>query len=173
MRGTIHICLQEAIIQKYGEEKWDTALLESGFPRQHKFYSVDDIDEKQTIQLFVKLTQVLGITLKELFDVFGEHWACVYAPREYQIFYLGSKNTKDFLEKIDNIHQVVTNSFKNAYPPRFSVTWLNDKTLEVNYTSSRNLLELALSITKGLAKYFDENIRIEKLSEKQAKIYFE
>ena len=45
MKGTIAICLQNLVTEKYGKDKWLNILIKSGLPNDLKIYEHHDIDD--------------------------------------------------------------------------------------------------------------------------------
>ena len=116
-------------------------------------------------ELFVLSANVLGIELSQLFDEFGEHWCVEYSPKVYGVFYRGMNSTRDAVTKLDRVHETVTNHIPNAYPPRFVYNWQSENVLELLYKSDRNLIDLFISLVKGLNKKFGDYTEIDKRSE--------
>lgn len=175
MKGTIHYCLEESIIKVYGEEAWGKVMTAFGNEADFSFGTQirEDIDEVQSIELFVLTSTVLKVPITEIFDVFGEHWCVDYSPRVYGVFYRGMKSTKDAITKLDHVHEVVTGHIKGAYPPRFIYEWESDNVLHITYKSDRNLIDLFISLIKGLDIKFSDTTNIEKLDEQRLRLTFE
>lgn len=174
MKGTIHYCLEETIIKEYGEEGWGTIMKSLGYPEDFSYGTKirDDIDEVQSIELFVLAANTLKVPLTKIFDLFGIHWCVDYSPRVYGVFYRGMTSTKDAITKLDHVHEVVTGHIKGAYPPRFKYDWVNDNVLNLEYQSDRNLIDLFISLIKGLDVKFDDNTLIEKKDEQHLQLTF-
>ena len=51
----------------------------------------------------------------------------------------------------------------NAHPPRFTYEEPDDKTLIITYISVRGLIDLFISIAKGLVKKYNEDVEITKI----------
>ncbi|GAB4398663.1 MAG: hypothetical protein OHK0053_17730 [Microscillaceae bacterium] len=162
MKGTIHKCLEEMVIEKHGEAVWQTCLLHAGFDKHREFYPTEDVEEEASLQLILGTATSLDISLAELFDDFGEYWCCTYAPKRYSFWYVGVKTAKEFILRLDDIHSLVGKHFNNAQPPRFNYAWQDPSQtiLRVQYSSNRRLIDLYISLAKGLGKYFQEEIQI-------------
>jgi hypothetical protein len=175
MKGTIHYALEEMIKSKYSEEAWQKCALAMGYEDDFSFalQIQADIDEAESLQLFVKSAETLSVPLSEVFDNFGEYWCCEYAPQLYKVFYIGLESTKQALTKLDWIHEAVTKRIENSRPPRFKYSWINEEELILNYQSSRPLIDLLISLIKGLDKYFGNQTNIEKLSSSELKLRFD
>ncbi len=116
--------------------------------------------------------EVLNLSLTQLADAFGDYWINVYTQRLYWVYYKESKNAKDFLLKMDNIHVKLTKDIPNAHPPRFEYEWKDDHTLIIHYRSKRKLIDLVVGIAKAVGKYYKEDLQVKKLSEDKVEIKF-
>ncbi len=174
MKGTIHYCLEELMLEKYGQDAWENCVQLMGYEEGFSFDLAirDDIDEKESINLFVKAAEAANVSIPQIFDDFGEHWCCVYAPTLYGAFFEGSNNTKQALLNLDWVHSVVTKKIENARPPRFHYDQLNEDVLEIEYKSDRHLIDLFISLIKGLNKKYGDHSMIEKLSEAKIRLTF-
>ncbi|MDH5609900.1 MAG: heme NO-binding domain-containing protein [Cyclobacteriaceae bacterium] len=174
MKGTIHYCLEGTIIKNHGEKAWQNCMKAAGLPSDYTYITKirDDIDEKESINLFVTCSKSLNIPLTELFDQFGAYWCCHYAPEIYAAFFVGIKSTKNAITKLDWVHDRVTRHIPNSNPPRFIYNWLNDDKLQLTYQSERGLIDLFISLIKGLNTCFKDTCRITKNSPTQLILEF-
>lgn len=166
MKGTIHKCTEKLVIEKFGLEKWEECLRSVGLEEDHVFMVNDDVDENVTMQLLRNAPAILGITNEQLYDAFGEYWVHVYALKVYPAYYEGVNSTKEFLLKLDNLHAEVTQNIENAKPPRFTYNWDTPNELVMNYSSSRGLVTLFMSLVKGLASFYKEAIEVSNVENK-------
>jgi hypothetical protein len=173
MKGTILKCLEEMVKTNYGHQVWEECLKASNLPVFHMFSITEDINEKLSIDLFVRTAGVVKKTVPEIFDEFGIHWSCVYAPRIYTAFYKGTQSTKEMVLKLDSIHNFMTQSIANARPPRFQYEWLNERELRLRYNSQRGLIDLFISLLKGLDQHYSCNTKIDKRSEEELVLVFD
>ena len=158
--------------EKFGKEKWDDILQKSGFPKGTMFLPTQDINDNDVFKIINTLCKELNISLQQAFDAFGEYWACSFAPKLYAPFYNQAKSAKDFLLKMDEVHILTTKSMPGAKPPRFKYEWKDDKTLIMTYESPRRLIDLVVSLVKGVGKYFKENLNVRKISPDKVEIVF-
>jgi hypothetical protein len=173
MKGTIHKCAEKLIIEKFGIEKWQDCLKSVGLSEYYTFMINEDVDEKTTMQLLQNATTILGITMEQLFDAFGEYWVHVYAPKMYPEYYEDIHSAKQFLLNIDKIHSEVTENIPNAHPPRFTYNSPDDNILEMKYNSSRGLVHLFISLAKGLASYYKEKVKIDLIDKDTVRFEFQ
>jgi hypothetical protein len=172
MKGTVLKCLGELVKEKFGEQRWREILADANLPTDSFFSPLDDIDDKITYGVIGSACKVLKLTKAQAFDAFGEYWMCVYGPKVYPRYYDGITSAREFMLKLDALHVVVTRSMKNAKPPRFDYSWRDKNTLVMRYKSERSLLDLMVSMTKAVGKYFEENIVVRKSGADEIEIVF-
>ncbi len=79
------------------------------------------------------LCNVLGISLQQAADAFGEYWVCKFAPKTYPFYYKGINSAKEFLLNMDKVHELTTKNISGAMSPRFNYEWKDNKTLIMTY----------------------------------------
>ena len=172
MKGVIAICLGELVKEKFGTENWERILEMSGLDPKTEFLAFQDIDDDAIMNVLDSTCKVLKISMSQAADAFGAYWVNVYAPKMYKIYYRNIKDAKEFIIKMDEVHDKVTKSMKNAKPPRFQFEEPDEKTLIVNYRSHRGLIDIYIGLVKGVGIYFNENLRITKIGATKVKITF-
>ena len=172
MKGAIVNCLAELVKEKFGKDTWERVLEYSDLNKHASFMIIQDVEDEKVLKVIDSVCKVCNITFTQAADAFGEYWVNTYAPRLYSAYYSGAYSSKDFLLKMDSIHQRVTTNIKNAHPPRFDYSWVNDKTLIMTYKSSRNLIDLFIPLVKAVGTYFKENLQVAKLSNDKVQIIF-
>jgi len=172
MKGIIVKCLAELVNEKFGHEKLVEAYNDAGVDAKKIFLVTEDVDDALVLKVVGAVCKVLNITLPQAADAFGDYWVNSFAPKIYSIYYKNVNSTKEFLLKMDEVHQKATKNLPNARPPRFSYKWENEKTLIMGYRSHRNLIDFLVGLARGVGKYYKENIKVTKLNEKEIKIVF-
>lgn len=171
MKGAIVDCIEELIKKKFGKENWETILKDSGL--ELTFYlASDDIEDSKVFNIIHSICKINQMSLEQVFDAFGDYWVNEYAPKFYQFVYEECSNAKEFLLKMDQVHEEATSDLPNSNPPRFTYSWKNSNTLIMHYNSKRNLIDLMISLIKGVGKYYKENLKIRKIDEKKVEIQF-
>lgn len=173
MKGIIVRCLAELVKENFGDKKWQEILESSGFNKYSSFLATHDINDSDVMKMISSVCKVLNISLEQAADAFGDHWVNKFAPKIYSDYYKDVSSAKDFLLKMDSIHQEATVTMRNAHPPRFEYNWENEKTLVMVYNSERGLIDILVGLIKGVGKYFNENLQVTKLDNKKVRIVFE
>jgi hypothetical protein len=172
MKGVIAHCLRALVVEKFGQDKWEQALVGAGLDKNTSFLVTQDVDDGAVLKVVGSVCNVLNISLEQAADAFGEYWVCSYAPKIYKAYYQGKNSAKDFLLKMDEVHQLTTANMPNAKPPRFDYSWEGDKTLIMKYKSHRNLLDFLAGLVKGVGKYYKEPLQVVKNGSDSIKITF-
>ena len=172
MKGVIVKCLEELVITKFGKEKWEQSLEDVGQKKNMVFYILSDVEDATVIKLVEAVCKNLNLTLSQATDAFGDYWINNYSQDIYKIYYKKNKTAKEFMLNMDDLHITMTKTIENAKPPRFTFEWKDDKTLVVHYNSHRGLIDFAIGLTKGVGKYYKENLEVKKLSPDKFQIVF-
>lgn len=172
MKGVIASCLKELVVNKFGNDKWESAVVMAGFNQTTAFLPTQDVDDTDVLKVVESVCKVLNISLPQAADAFGEYWVCTYAPKIYKPYYRMATSAKEFLSKMDDVHRLTTETIPNARPPRFEYTWIDDKTLIMKYNSKRKLIDFMVGLIKGVGKHFKENLQVSKLDDDSVKVLF-
>lgn len=172
MKGAIVQCLGELVTTRFGENKWQKSLEKAGMSRTSFFMPLQNIDDTNVMKLIQSVCNVTNITPAQAADAFGDYWVNVYAPKIYTVYYKGSKNAKEFLLKMDSVHDIVTKNMPNARPPRFEYKWTDERTLTIDYKSQRAMIDIFIGLIKGVGKYYNENLFVTKLGPDRVQVIF-
>jgi hypothetical protein len=159
MKGTIVKCLEELVRTKHGDGQWKAILAESGMPPTTLFFTMAIVPDDDVVKLLRSTATVLGVTLEEAMDAFGDFWSTTYAPSIYGAYFKKAKGAKDFLLNLDHIHVAMTKT-AGASPPRFRYEWRGDRHLIMHYDSPRGLVALMPGLIRGVGRYFRESLSV-------------
>lgn len=172
MKGTIARCLAEMVTEKFGKDKWESALEKAGLKRDTRFMSQEDIDDTIIIKIVEAVCKTLDVSWVQAADAFGDYWSTVYAPKIYKPFYDSAGSAREFLLKMDQLHVAMTKNMPGAHPPRFEFEWQDDKTLIMKYISPRGLIDFVVSLAKGIGHYYKTNLKVTKRNNDSVEIVF-
>jgi len=172
MKGVILMCLGELVTKKFGDDKWKAILRGAGKSENSTFLAVANIDDSDATKVIEQTCKVLGITLPQAADAFGEYWACTFAPKMYKMFYDGKKSAKELISSMDDVHRIVTKNIAGARPPRFDYDWKSDNKVVISYKSHRGLIDILIGLIKGVGKYYRENVIVRKLDGRNVEVTF-
>lgn len=172
MKGAIVQCLGDLVKSSFGNDKWESSLEKAGLSKTSFFMPLQNVDDEKVLKIIDSLCKIANISPPQAADAFGNYWVNVYAPKVYGSYFQGSSSAKDFLLKMDSVHESVTKNIQNARPPRFEYEWRDPKTLIMRYKSSRGLIDILAGLVKGVGKYFKEDLKVTKLSNDKLQIIF-
>ena len=172
MKGVILQCLREMVKSKFGEAKWNEIVKEAGTDAPALILASSDIEDSTALGCVHAACNVLGVTLPQAADAFGDFWMNEFAPKIYPSLLQGSVSAKDFLLLMDETHQRVTRTIPNARPPRFTFDWEDATTLLMTYQSERCLIDVAVGLAKGVGRYYKESLTVERVSDSQLRVRF-
>jgi hypothetical protein len=172
MKASVVKCIEDLVTEKFGRDKWDAILSASGLPGDSMFLPIADVPDEKAMEIVQNTAAVLGITVNQALDAFADYWVNVYGLKVYKAYYHGAKTAREFMLRLDGMHERLTRNIANAKPPRFAYEWKNADTLVMTYQSERGLIDLAVSMTKAIGTYFGEEINVTKLSTTRLEIVF-
>ena len=174
MKGIIPICLMEMVITKFGDDKLDHILNQANIYNKNylQFLPIEDVPDTDVLNIFNATAVVLNVPLKQVADEFGEYFCVTYAKKIYAPYFDNVKGAKDFLMKMENIHDRVTRSMLNASPPHFEYIDKAPDRLLMKYFSPRNLQPIWLGCIKGVGIAFNEKLDINVIDDNTVEIVF-
>jgi methyl-accepting chemotaxis protein len=170
LKAIIVNCIRDLVRDKFGGDTYKSVAKNVGLEDKTYLNNVD-IDEDTFRKLTNELSKVTKLSANQIFDAFGDYWVNVFSQKYFKSYYRTYKNTKDFLKAMDKIHVNVTNTYGGSTPPRFTFEENGNK-LIMHYNSQRNLIDLLISLVKGVAKYYNERINVNKINDKTIEIEF-
>src|SRR5262249_2371517 len=135
MKGSVLDCIEMLVSEKFGRPQWEEILSMAGQTRKGGFLPSEDIDDPTVFAVLEALCAKLGLTTEQALDAFGEYWMNIYAPRYYKAYFYGARSAREFLLRMDQVHERLTKNIPNARPPRFQYRWLDNRTLIMEYSS--------------------------------------
>lgn len=173
MKGVIVKCIEELIVSSAGKPIWTQILEKAGFSKHQIFLPGSDVADADVLKIIESTCAITQKSFQEVIDLFGDHWINVYTPRMYGHYFSQLKSAKELIFKLNDIHVATTRNIEGARPPKFEIEQISDKVLMVKYISHRGLIDIYISIVKGMARKFNEKIEIEKISPEFVKLTFD
>jgi len=173
MKGVILLALKEMVIERFGgASRWEEILETAGITEKLHILPITDIDDRIVMDILNGLMKVLNINIEKAGEALGDYWINVYAQKFYKAYFVGVKNAKEFLLKMDNVHTASTKNLPEASPPKFQYEWKDDNTLIMKYLSKRKLIDIMVGLIKGVGKYFNEELKVRKIANDRVEIVF-
>jgi hypothetical protein len=162
MYGIVNKAIQELVELNFGEETWKKVHEKSRIKEDY-FISNEAYDDDITYQLAGAVSEVTGLSLREVLIAFGEFWVLHTGKEKYgSLMKAGGDSLKEFLVNLPNFHSRVMMFYPKLTPPEFRVNNIAERSLDVHYYSGRQgLQEFVRGLLQGLGKLYETPVTIE------------
>ena len=162
MYGLIHNALRSMVVQEHGEPLWQL-ILESMEIEADVFLSMRQYDDSTTLSLIAASAQATNMEVDTFLGSFGYYWLTVFAPKDYgPLLNLTGDDPFEFLRNLNSLHERISTSFLEFRPPVFSVKYISDECIELQYNSTRKgLTSFVEGILRGLPIMFNVTMVVE------------
>nr|XP_039271288.1 soluble guanylate cyclase 88E-like [Styela clava] len=140
MYGLLLESVADCVKEKWGETVWASLVEQAGIGwggfSIHKVYS--DVHMERVAQT---LSKILFMSEDEIMFKFGAHFMTFVAGYGYdQVTKVLGRKLCDFINGLDNLHDYISNLYKEIRPPSFYVEKEDDKGLTFHYHTPRKYL---------------------------------
>lgn len=155
MYGIVNKAIQDLIITNFGNENWELIKEKSGVDVDF-FLSNEPYDDDITFKLATAAAEILGISVGEVLNAFGEWWILKTGKEKYGgLMEAGGHNLKEFLVNLPLFHNRIMLMYPKLTPPEFKVSDLTENSIQVHYHSKREgLQEFVRGLLVGLSKMY-------------------
>lgn len=162
MKGVVFTEFLEMVEQHFNADMVDDIIAQANPSSGGAYTSVGTYEFEELANLIGALSAISKTPANELIHAFGLHLAQSFASR-FPAFFDEAKCTFDLLKKVDDhIHVEVRKLYPDAELPKFDYEQSSPETLTLFYESSRNLPDLAHGLIEGAARYYQEEITIQR-----------
>lgn len=164
MYGIVNKAIEDLVKVNFGEDKWIAIKELSGVDIDY-FLSNEPYDDEITYKLAGAASEVLGITVGQVLEAFGEWWILKTGQEKYGgLMQAGGTNLKEFLVNLPLFHNRVMLMYPKLTPPEFKVSNIEEKSIHIHYHSKREgLQEFVRGLLSGLGKMYEVPVEIELL----------
>jgi hypothetical protein len=164
MYGIVNKAIQDLVTEQFGVEEWEIVKTKSGIDVDF-FLSNEPYDDDITYKLATAVAEVLGLTLGQVLNTFGEYWVLKTGKEKYGgLMSAGGANLKEFLVNLPVFHNRIMLMYPKLTPPEFRVSDIMENSIHVHYFSKREgLQEFVRGLLSGLGKLYNTNTEIELL----------
>ena len=156
MYGIINKSIEELVVEKFGEEKWELIKTRSGIEVDY-FISNEPYDDKITYLLAGAISEEMDVPLDQVLFLFGEWWILKTTIEKYGgLMHSGGSSLKEFLMNLPEFHNHIMLMYPKLTPPEFKVSDLTENSIHVHYFSKRiGLGDFVNGLLMGLATMFN------------------
>ena len=162
MYGIVNKAIEDLVTEKYGRQEWEAVKEKSGVEVDF-FLSNEPYDDAITYKLAVAASEILGLTVGQILNAFGEYWVLKTAKEKYGgLMQAGGNNLREFLMNLPLFHNRIMLMYPKLTPPEFKVSHVTGNSIHVHYHSKREgLQEFVRGLLSGLAKMYETDAVIE------------
>ena len=167
MYGLINRGLQQLVISKFGEAKWDAIRRDAHF-EEKVFISIKPYHDDVTFRLLNAASKHTAIPVPDLLRTFGEYWIIHVNSEGYGAMMdsVGS-GFVECLKGLNMMHFRLGNLLPEMAMPQFEVSDETPHSLLLHYKSKREgLADMVIGLMEGLAKKFNTECSIELVQSK-------
>ena len=164
MYGIINKALEELVTETFGTEVWENIKIKSKIDVDY-FISNQSYNDQITYDIAIAISEETKTPLNVILTLFGEWWILRTAKEKYgSLLSFGGKNIKEFLMHLPDFHTRVMLLYPHLTPPEFKVLNSEEKSIIIEYTSSRmGLQDFVTGLFQGISKLYDTQTIIEIL----------
>ncbi len=166
MYGLVNKAIQDMICKYHGENTWEIIKQKAELEDIDFFISMDAYSDDITYRLVEAACGVLDMQAHDVLKAFGEYWVTYTAEEGYgELLDSAGTNLPQFIENLDNLHARVGLSFTQLCPPSFDCEHTSEKSIELNYRSTRQgLAPMVIGLLHGLGKRFQTKVDVTQTS---------
>lgn len=164
MYGIVNKAIEDLVTENFGADKWEAVKEKSGVDVDF-FLSNEPYDDAITYQLAGAASDVLGLSVGQVLNAFGEWWILKTGKEKYGgLMEAGGSNLREFLVNLPMFHNRIMLMYPKLTPPEFKVSDATENSIHVHYHSKREgLQEFVRGLLSGLAKMYNVEVAIELL----------
>lgn len=162
MKGVVFTGFLDLVENNFGYEMVDKIINSSDLMSGGAYTSIGSYPHSELIQLSSQLSRYTEIPVPKLMKLYGQHFFWVLAAQYGHIL----SHIKTVFQLLETANSHIEVEVKKLYPdaelPQLTTRRIDDKTLEMIYTSKQKMVDFAEGLIESCLKYFDDNSTIEK-----------
>lgn len=171
MKGTAVSTWIRTCRKIYGDVTVENALISVGLERKVIFSPLEDVEDATVFKLFSNIAVEMGMVEAELWRVIGVD-NIIQFKADYPGFFR-RENAYQFLNSMNDLHQIVMKRFKGAKPPILDMEIIGSNKVTLTYRSARGMFDYFLGILTGVNQYFKEHYVVTEVSRSKGELVVE
>ncbi|MFW6266281.1 MAG: heme NO-binding domain-containing protein [Halanaerobiales bacterium] len=162
MKGTVVSTWINTLENLYGEEVINEAKRESNWDENMIITPLMNIEDEKAFDLINTMAKKVQKKESELWREIGKQ--NIYSFSEWFPSYFEGRQLKNFLMLMDTVHKQLTKMIPGANPPRIIPREIDNRTIELTYSSQRGMFDYFLGLLEGSSEFFEEDIDFKEKS---------
>ena len=165
MKGTVVSSWIESCRKLFGDAVVNSALSEFGLADDHIFTPLEDVEDRVARGVIDHIGKSTGKGDKDIWITMGEENIKTFS-KNYPGFFR-HESAYQFLKSMNDVHVIVMKRFRGAKPPILDVEPISSHDIIFTYRSKRGMIHYLTGLILGVARFFNENINVEVLSQEE------
>ena len=165
MKGTVVSTWLKTSRVLFSDDVVDQVLESVQVPKNRIFSPLEDVDDSLIFTIIEKIAQQGNISVSELWEKIGVENITTFS-NTYPGFFKHS-NAYQLLRSMNDVHKIVMKRIPGAKPPKLDLVPISRNEAIFTYGSERGMKNYLVGLLKGVSKYYNEEINIEPIEEKQ------
>ena len=158
MKGIIFQLVEDYVTTALGASQWAKVKEQAGVTAPF-FVPMNDYPDSDITALVKAASAETGKSTDDIERGLGVFAIPKFAVA-YNFYFKPHSCTKDFILKMDDVHQIATQTIAGAAPPRFKYERPSESSLVVIYSSPRKMCSLLKGLIEGSAAHYNERVTI-------------
>lgn len=164
MRGFLIVRLQEYIQNKYGKNSWTMILQSIKIPTTKLYFSQTNYADEEFYRIITEAIKLTGFTANQFFEDFGYSLGPVFLNTLKPMI----KPTWKAIDVLEHIQEFNFHMLQQGEDPlnmgKFTAKRTGPDSIQLEYSSPRQLCHLAVGLFKAIANLMDEELTITQSS---------
>lgn len=161
MKGTVVATWVESSRKLFGNKVVEEALLHNKLATDHIFTPFEDVDDNKARGIVEHIGQLTGKSSKDIWFTMGEENIKTFSTN-YPGFFR-HESAYHFLKSMNDVHAIVMKRIKGAVPPGLDIVPVSSHEAIFTYQSKRGMGDYLIGLLSGVARYFNENIKVDEM----------
>ena len=162
MYGIVNKAIEDLVVNKFGENVWESVKERSGVEVDY-FISNEPYNDDITYKLAGACSEEMEIPVNDVLFAFGEWWILKTGKEKYGgLMEAGGHNLREFLVNLPIFHNRIMLIYPKLTPPEFKISHVEENSIHVHYFSKREgLQDFVKGLLSGLGKMYQTPTEIE------------
>lgn len=158
MKGVIFQTFEEYAATRFNRDQWTKVRQQAGIATPY-FIPMADYPDADISALVKATAAEAARSTDDIEREFG-HFAIPKFATMYDFYFKPHSTAREFLLKMDEVHQITTQTIAGAKPPHFEYESPSDRSLVMIYSSKRKMCSFVRGLIEGVAQHYKERVRI-------------
>lgn len=168
MKGTVVATWIKTLSRMYPQEIVQEKMKKAGIDPYRAISPLDDVEDSKVFSFTNEISKHFSISEEDLWKEIGKD--NINAFYEGYSSFFKKSNLFQFLNSMNDVHQVVRKRISGANPPILDMQITGKSTVMLTYRSKRGMFSYLHGLIEGAQKHFKESIQVEEVYRKEGEM---